>query len=390
MYFLKMGTQPIVEIELIFDSGSWYETKRGVAYFTAQMLLQGTQRMDNKKIAEEMDFYGAEISMDVSSDKCTVSLSCLSKFLEPMLELLLEVLLHSSFTEERLLHVKNLKLRDIAFNKAKVNWLANKNLRQALFSEEHPYGASLDEDSVGEITIQDLEHYYRNKLFSNCQILVSGGVSAYDLDFVKSYLERLPFFSKKDDITHPYVQQPISLKDLNEKDGLQAAICMGKVLFNRRHEDFIQLFIVNTLLGGFFGSRLMRNVREKNGYTYGIYSQLLSMQHSGCLLINAEVAAEYGAATCSEIEKEISSLQNIPVEREELNTLKSYLKGMLLVDSDNPFAVMSRYKALYAYGLDESYLDLMYDTIFNIDSTQILEIAQKHLSAHTMSCVLVK
>lgn len=390
MYVLDMGTQPIVEIELILDSGAWHERKKGVAYFTAQMLLQGTHKMSNKQIAEEIDFYGAEVSINAGSDKCTITLSCLSKFLEPMLELLVEILLHSSFAEERLQHVKNLKLRDIAFNRAKVSWIANKTLTQTLFSDTHPYGAIIDEECINLIAVQDLDHYYKNKLFCNCHILVSGRVSSYDLNLIENYLKRLPFLSVEDSIIHFYTQQPTLKQSLNEKSGLQAAICMGKVLFSKRHEDFIKLFVVNTLLGGFFGSRLMRNIRETNGYTYGIYSQLTSMQHSGCLIISAEVAAEYDIATCDEIEKEIKNLQNIPIEREELNTLKSYLKGMLLVDSDNPFVVMSRYKALYTYGLNESFFDLMYDTIFNIDSKEILEIAQKYLCADTMSRAVVR
>lgn len=391
MHVLSMGTQPIVQIELIFDSGVWYETSPGVAYFTANMLLEGTKNRSSQEIAEVIDLYGAMLEVKVKPDTTSLILCSMTKFLEPMLELLLEILSIPAFEEDRLQHLKQLKIHDIAIDDAKVNRVAKKIFRSILYSPDHPYGRSLNNEDVNAIVMERIIDYYENSLFLNSRILVSGLLSHTELATITRYLDSTPrLTSKRNKVDHIFNSRSNTNETIIQKNGLQAAICMGKVLFEKTHEDFIQMLIVNTILGGYFGSRLMRNIREKNGYTYGIHSQITPLQHSGYLLVVADVAEQYSEATCLEIEKEIEILQTTHICKTELKTLKNYLKGMLMANTDNPLAVMDRFKSAYLYGLDEEYFDTLYDTIYNIDEEQILNIANKHLALDTMNCIIVK
>ncbi len=391
MHVLSMGTQPVVQVELIFDSGIWYETNPGIAYFAANMLLEGTTNKSSQRISQIIDLYGAMLEVKIYADTVSIVLCTMTKFLEPMLDLLLEVINIPSFEEDRLQHLKQLKIHDIAIDDAKVNRIANKVFRSILYPNNHPYGRSVTKPNVESIIMEDIRSYYKSSLFANCRVLVSGLLSNADIELITKYLDTTSNLSSgKNQVNHSLISKSTTKETLIKKNGLQAAVCIGKIMFNKLHDDFIQMLIVNTILGGYFGSRLMRNIREKNGYTYGIHSQLVPLQHSGYLIIVADVAEKYSEATCLEIEKEIEILQTTHICKNELKTLKSYLKGMLMADTDNPLAVIDKFKSAYIYGLDEEYFDTLYDTIYNIDEDQVLDIAKRYLALDSMNSVVVK
>lgn len=391
LYTLNMGTQPVIQVELIFDSGVWSELKPGVAYFSSNMLLEGTKKKSSYDIAEYIDSYGAILDVKVTADTSSILLCTLTKFLEPMLKLLIEIVAESAYNEDRLEHLQQLKLHSITLDDAKVGRISKKKFRSILYPSEHPYGRSLSKIDVENIGNEDLYNHYKNSLFTNCRVLVSGQASTTEIDLVKKYISNISgcMLSNNNEDKEFALQSPYT-EIIKQKGGLQASICMGKVLFGKSNPDFIQLLLVNTLFGGYFGSRLMKNIRERNGYTYGIYSQLIPLKHSGYMVISAEVAEKYAEATYSEIQKELEILQKEPVCKTELKTLKNYLMGMLKAEMDNPLAVIEKFKSAYLHGLDETYFDNLYDAIYNIDEDQIMSIAKEYLTVDSMSCIIVK
>lgn len=391
LYILNMGTQPVLQIELIFDSGVWSEEKPGVAYLTSNMLLEGTKTKKAHDIAEYIDSYGAMIEVIVNADTSKIVLCTLTKFLEPMLKLLVELITESTYEKERLDHLKQLKLHSIQLDDAKVGRISKKTFKAALYTSKHPYGRSINKIDVENISQPDVYNHYKNILFANCRVLVSGHATTTEINLINEYVAHISSnLVSSENPDRPIAPQIPRTETIIKKGGSQASICMGKILFGKAHPDFIETLIVNTILGGYFGSRLMKNIREKNGYTYGIHSNMIPLKHSGYMMISADVAKEYAEATQSEIQKEIEILQKEPVCKTELKTLKNYLMGILKADMDNPLAVMEKFKSVYLYGLDETYFDEFYDAIYNIDEEQIMALANEHLSIDTMSCIIVK
>ena len=388
LFVLNAGNQPIIKLELVCDAGSWYEPHNGVAYFTAKMLQEGTQHKSAQDIAHYIDQYGASIQVQVQPDACIFTLITLSKHLVPMLALLAELLLSPTFDEQRLAHLKNLTTQALKVDAKKNSRVARKKLKEILFDSTHPYGRQLTETAIADITPVHLRQYYKDQLLAGCRLLVSGQVQEQDLQTIQHYLQLLPMQASNPVVPPWFTQAPAQIH-LEKKDSLQAAISMGKVLFSKNHPDYLPLLVVNELLGGYFGSRLMRNIREDKGYTYGIFSRVVPLKHTSYLLIATEVTQAFAQATCQEIAQEIKILQTVPVPEEELKTLQNYMLGTFLSEINDPFSVMEKFKAAYLHGLDQAYYEQLYDIIRHINAPKIMALANEYLSKDSFSQVIV-
>ena len=389
LYLLNMGSQPIIELELIFKSGSCYELHPGAAYFTAAMLLEGTTTKSTQDIAHIIDYYGATISTRVQKDFCTISLSTLAKHLSPVLDLLVELLLTPSFPDKSLQLLKNQKAQAIQMADKKNNQVAYKRFCTALFTEAHPYGRHLTVQDVAGIQRADLQHHYEQVFFSNGSAFVSGQVTPAALQSITQALEHLAPKKSLQADQIPYGNLPEKV-DLVDGQHLQSAIVIGKKLLVKKEADFLPMVVVNTLLGGYFGSRLMRNIREDKGYTYGIHSSMVAFLQAGYLAVTTEVAQEVTQETIQEIYKEIEILQHEPVSEEALQNVKNYLLGHFLTTINDPFSIMQKVQAAYLHGLDQSYYSAFYHQVRNITPLEVRNLAQKYLSLDSFTEVIVR
>ncbi|UWW96420.1 MAG: insulinase family protein [Candidatus Cardinium sp.] len=388
LYLLNMGHQPIIELELVFKSGSAYELHPGAAYFTTAMLLEGTATKDTQAIAQIIDYYGATISTCVQKDFATISLSTLAKHLSPVLDLLVEVLLTASFPEKSLELLKSVKTQAIQMADKKNHQVAYKRFCTALFTTAHPYGRHLTVQDVAQIQRADLYDHYKQALFANCIAFVSGQVTPAALQRIKQALEKLPSNKSLQAEQIPCSHPPEKV-DLVDGQHLQSAIVIGKKLLLKKEVDFLPMVVVNTLLGGYFGSRLMRNIREEKGYTYGIHSSMVAFLQAGYLAITTEVAEEVTKETIQEIYKEIAMLQHELVEEEALQNVKNYLLGHFLTTINDPFSVMQKFQSAHLHGLDQSYYTRFYHQVRNITPLEVRNLAQKYLSLDSFTEVVV-
>lgn len=386
LFVLNAGSQPVIKLELICDAGSWHEPHNGVARFTAKMLQEGTQNKSAQDVARHIDQYGASVQVQVQPDTCTFTLTTLSKHLAPMLDLLVELLEAPAFSEQRLEHLKHLTIQALKIEAEKNSHVVRKKFKEVLFGETHPYGRQLTKIAIAEITTAHLKQYYQDQLLTNCCLLVSGQVTEQDLQTITRYLQ--PLSTKIQDITPP--SWPIQTPDqihLVKKESLQTAINMGRVLVVKEHPDYLPLLVVNELLGGYFGSRLMRNIREDKGYTYGIFSKIVPLRYSSYLLIATEVIQDFAKVTCQEIEREIKTLQTTPITEEALKILQNYILGSFLSEINDPFSVMEKFKAAYLHGLTQVHYEQWYDTIMHISPSQIMTLANEYLDVNGLSQV---
>ncbi len=388
LFVLNAGQQPIIKLELVFENGTWHEPSNGVAYFTAKMLLEGTQHKSAQDIARYIDQYGASLEAKVQPDRCSITLITLSKYLEPMLILLAELLLDPAFAEQRLDHLKHLTIQALKVDDEKSSHVAHKKFKEVLFSAAHSYGKSLTAAAIAAITPTHLKQYYDCQLLAGCCIFMSGRIDEQDIVMVQRHLQALPMHASYSQSPSSAVQPPAQVH-LLQKGRLQAAINMGKVLFTKNHPDYLPMLFLNTLLGGYFGSRLMHNIREQKGYTYGIYSRIIALKYTSYLVIATEVMQEFTQAVCQEIEQEIKALQTTPVPQEELQKLRNYMLGDFLSEVNDPFSVMEKFKAAHLYGLDQQYYEHFYDTISHINSAHIMALANQYLPTDSLSRVIV-
>ena len=382
VYLLEGGTEEFVKIEVVVRAGSYHQSKPLVAFATANLLRYGTNRKSREEINEMLDFYSAFLHLEAQKDMISVGMFVLNKHLEPALDLLAEMLQEPAFPEDSMHAFLRNHQQMHLLNQKKVSHLARTYFAELIYGEDHPYGYRLKTPDFEKVERKDLMDFHARYFHAgNAFILVAGRVP-------EDMTARLEQRFGRDDSPDPGagasrgfpVISPGQRKvHLEVPDALQSAIRIGKQLFNRTHPSYHKLKITNALLGGYYGSRLMQNIRQDKGYTYGIGSNIVSLMHSGYFFITSQVGADVRDAALEEVYRELKALRTVPAEQQELEILKNYLSGSFLRSFDGPLAQKERFKELVMFGLDVSHYDEYLKTLKTITAEDIMECAGDYL-----------
>ncbi len=388
IYFLEDKDHPVIKFDLICNSGVWFEPKIGVATFAAKMLRGGTKTKNSNEIEEELDYYGCNFNVNLKRDFCHLSILTLNKYFIPILKILKDILFNSSFPNSYFELQKQIIKDKILLEDSKNSNLAIKTLQELVFGKNHPYGNRLTPKIIDNLKLNEIKEYYFKNLFSNSEIFICGDFKKNDVDNIKQNFNSLNYNLYKKECSNNHYKPLI--KSISKKESIQDSVIMGKPFPLKTHEDYINLVILNELLGGYFGSRLMSNIREKSGYTYGIHSRILPMKENSLFYIASEVSKGYASKVLKEIQKEIERLKSELVTNQELSSLKQYMKGKLLLSIDGTFAKMDSFINAHKFGLDNSYYSKLYSAIDNIDSKSLKDLAQKYLDFETFCQVIIE
>ncbi len=387
VYYLKGGSEKMLKIEFVFFAGGYYELKPYIAQATANLLRSGTTAKSQNEINELFDYYSAHIHAEAQKDIMSVSMFVLTKHLEPAIKLFREILTEAVFPEDEMrVFLKNKKQLH-AINQKKVQHLAMTYFNEMIYGETHPYGYRLKTEDFDKVERDDLKSF-RDSWFHprNAFCIVSG-----DLPERIAVLMAQEFgkwdpgsFETRKLPVYRMLSSGSRKMHLDMPNALQSAIRIGKQLVNRTHPAYHRIKITNALLGGFFGSRLMQNIRQNKGYTYGIGSSLVSLLRGGYFFISTQVGTEVCKPALEEIYKELQMLRSHPAGKRELETLKNYLSGSFLRAFDGPLAQAERLKELLVFGLDSSHLNDYANELKTISAEDIMETAATYLREDEM------
>jgi len=382
IYYVNAGTQDVIKIEVIFRAGSREQDVPLVAGTTNAMLEEGTSKHTSEEIASLLDYYGSFLETSVQQDYASVSIFTLGKHLDKALPILEEIIKEPSFPQSELeLYLHNNKQRFLV-DEQKVRVVASKNFPALLFGDMHPYGHRTKLEEFDGVKKEYLESFHKKYYIAgNCALIAAGRVNNSLLNKIGDYFGKDELIHNSQFTTRNYEPRRASEKInfIPKKDAMQSAIRMGKVLFLKNHPDAIPFQILNTILGGYFGSRLMSNIREDKGYTYGISSSVVFLQHAGYFNIGSEVGSNVCNAALTEIYKEINKLCIEPVPAQELQLVKNYLRGNFMRSMDGPFALADRFKHIWLHNMDYSYYENYVNALSTITSKELMEIANKYL-----------
>lgn len=380
VFTIGAGTQDVVRIELVFDAGSSYQDRPLQAAVCNALLSAGTTNRTAQEIAGEFDFYGAYINTATDMDYASVTLYTLNKFLEPTLALFKEVVLEASFPEREIeTHLRNAR-QEFAVNQEKVNVLARRWFRQTIYGTEHPYGTLVAENDFETLTRDELVRFKNTHYHAGgCQIFVAGNPPENLAALLNQYFGQGWEKGEAPSLNLPELDALSTKRRFVEKaDAIQSAIRIGRRMPGRSHPDYMPLQLLNAVLGGYFGSRLMSNIREDKGYTYGIGSAVVAWKHSSHFFITTEVGAEVTENAIKEIKYELAQLRDELIPEDELQLVKNYLLGSLLKNLDGPFALADRLKPLFLVGEDESYYHRFVEAIHTTTPAQLRELAARY------------
>ena len=388
--YINGGSQDILKIDFIFNAGNWYQKKPLIATATNSLIKEGTKNYSAFEIAEGIDQYGAFLEMENSYDTATITLYTLSKYLDKVLPYVKEVILYPKFSEKEFTIYKDNALEKFKINLEKVSFVARKEFMELLFGKTHPYGINVSASDYKDLSLDDITNFHKDHYnLSNCKILVSGKVNpdvimSLDHFFGNEIQEGNPLVKEESEISSE--KSPLFIE---KKNALQSAIRIGKIFPNKLHEDYYGLQILNTVLGGYFGSRLMTNIREDKGYTYGINSGIMSLKNSGYFFITTEVGSDVTKNALTEIYKEIELLRTNKISKNELDLVKNYMLGRLLKSCDGPFNMATLFESVDDYGLDYSYYNNYINTIKKITPETLLALGVKYLNPSDLKEVVV-
>jgi len=390
VYTTNMGTQEVMKMQIIFNAGRPFEKKQLVSRVTARMLKEGTKSFTSKEIAETVDFYGATISMPSSLDYSSLVYYSMTKHFPKLIGLVSELLSVPTFPDKELkTFISNTKQR-LQIDLTKNDIVAYRKVTELMFGKTHPYGYNSDETMYDNLTREDLvQHFKDNYHAKNCTIFLSGKIDTNILSLLDQHIGQLPTGkSQKSNYPEPSSEKPKHLTFLMP-NSLQKAIRIGRRTMTRQHEDYGGFMVLNTILGGYFGSRLMKNVREDKGYTYNIYSVQDTMHEAACFYVSTEVGNEFLKPALKEIYKEMARLQKELVGEGELAMVKNYILGNLLNMVDGPFRITDVIKTLVLENRTYTDFQKLVDLVQNITAEDIRALAQKYFDKKDMWEVIV-
>jgi len=394
LYTIHAGSQELVKVEFVFKAGMYYQNRTLIASAANNLMETGTTRFNALEISEKIDFYGAFLELSTGQDYASLSLYTLNKYLNETLEVLQDIILNPVFPEDEFsIYINNKKQKHLV-NSQKVNVLARRKFNEMLFGNQHPYGKEVETSDFDSLQLSDVKAFFvQHYHTANCTIIATGKIAP-------DFNERINrFFGQKKWGQHSSIHKvaqtippPAETKILVEKsDALQSAIRVGRLLFNKTHPDYFHFQVLNVILGGYFGSRLMANIREDKGYTYGIGSGLTSLVHGGYFFISTEVGSGVTKNALAEIYKELDILRNQLIGDDELQTVKNYILGQMLRSIDGPFTLAEKFKGIWMFGLDYSYYDNYFKSVQQVTASQLRDLANKYLQQKDlMECVAGK
>lgn len=375
---------PTVSVSLVLRGGSIFDgASPGVASMTMDLLTKGTKSRNATQIADEIDFLGGNLGAGANWDNSTVSLSILSKYLDKGMELMADVALNPGFPEEELNRSREQRLAAILQRKSSAPALASLQFNKAVFGN-HPYGNSADgtETSIKELKRDALAQFHAQHFLPNNSFIVAVGDATPEK--MKALVEKLFGAWKKGSIVEkqfPEIREVdrTKIQIVDRAGAVQSSIVIGHVGVERKNTDFIPLMVLNTMLGGYFGSRLNLNLREDKGYTYGARSSFDSRMYRGTFSMGADVRNEVTDSAVTEFLSELRRICKEPVPQDELDGVKSYLTGLFPIQIETPSQVAMRIVSIELYALGKTYYNTYNSRIQAVTAADISRVAKQYL-----------
>jgi len=389
VWVVSAGEQEVFKFELSTKAGAIHSPLAGIAGMTASLMKRGTSEHSAQEIHQNFDFFGAFWDIQASLDHGTFTVYGLNKHFNSLMPLVAEILQDATFPAEEVEKEIEIERQKTKLSWEKTSYAASQKFRSQIFPND-PYGRFTLAESFDQLDQKKLiQQYEATWKTQKPVIFLSGKISEEQIKFLDQTLGQITFSSP---VIHiPALQvasQPLKIREEKE-DSVQSSIRFGLSAVSRTHPDYFNFSLMNTVLGGYFGSRLQKNIREDKGFTYGISSSLAPYPRGGYWVVGTDVNGENVNATLAEIKKEISILQNDLVPQEELDIVKSYLLGSFTGELTQAFDIAEKVRVIQLDGLAANFFDQYQDHIQNIQAQDIRDMAAKYLNLDQMHEVIV-
>lgn len=393
VYAVNAGVEEVMSLEIVFYAGNCFEEKNIVAATVNYLLKNGTSKKNAFQLNEHFEYYGSFLNRACYNETATLSLHCLNKHIGKLLPVMEEIICDSVFPEEELLIYKQNQKQRLSVSLKKSDFVANRLMDTYLFGEKHPYGKFTTHEEYDALNREELVTFY-NMYYKegSCMIFTAGKLPADLISLLNKYFGQLPLKNGFQKAENPIASDKApgeKIRITNDKNGMQGSIRIARPFPNRHHPDFQKAMLLNNIYGGYFGSRLMKNIREEKGYTYGVHSFLQNHVQHSAWIVSTEAGKDVCDATIEEIYKEMKLLQKEPVGIDEMKLVRNYMMGSILGGLDGPFQIIARWKNYILNDLNEKHFYEAIDCIRTVSPEELREMAVKYLNPEEFYELLV-
>ena len=388
LYTVDIPGQEVIRVSFVFRAGTSLQEIPFSASASVNLLSEGSREWTAAQIAERLDFYGSYYEVSTDRDYAVVTFCSLSRFFAETMAVAEQILLFPEFPEKEVRTYCAKQKQNLTVKRTKVDFQARELFSRTLFGEEHSYGVSSPAERYDTLGREDLVRFYqRHYTGRNCFVVVSGRVDVDARERIVAVAERLSAGEAAD----LSIGSPVSGRYAfgAHPGAVQSAIRIGTRLFPRTHPDYIPMQIVTTVLGGYFGSRLVRNLREERGYTYGIFAGMVNLEYEGYMAIATEVAAAVTEDAVDQIFLEMERLRSEPVEEQELRMVKNIMAGEVMRILDGPFGIADVTIENVQNRTDNGYVDRFLKQVRETTPDELLLMACKYLVPERFTTVVV-
>jgi len=384
VYAVNAGAEEVMMVELVFFSGNCFEEKNLVAATANFLLKNGTTQKNAFQINEHFEFYGSFLSRACYNETATLTLHCLNKHISALLPVMEEIICDAVLPDEELAVYKQNQKQRLSVSLKKSEFVAGRLIDAYLYGEQHPYGKYTSHEDYDSLNREELVSFY-NKYYKNgnCIIFTAGKLPANIISLLNNFFGQIAFghnFQTPENIISSEKKPGEKIRVTNDVNGMQGSVRIARPFPNRHHPDFQKAMVLNSIFGGYFGSRLMANIREEKGYTYGIHSFIQNhIQHSAWM-VGTEAGKDVCDAAIAEVYKEMKRLQDEPVGKNEMQLVRNYMMGSILGDLDGPFQIIARWKNYILNNLDDKFFYDSIQTIRTVSPEELQQLAKKYLN----------
>jgi predicted Zn-dependent peptidase len=382
------------------EAGALYESEKFVAHATYQLLKESSANFSSIEMDDFLACHGTSWKTRIYTQHIVIQWVIPKRNLDKVLPVLWETIAQPSFKNDDLQRFKESKIKDLEYNTAKFNYRASQLMFAAMFPPHTSIGTILTKEHIETLTIERLQEYHQQTFTeNNIRMFVTGNIEVCG--------ERYAVIGKEDKL-------PSVLTDGQEKEAkgrkgerkngkltphtttvetregaLQSSFILCRKNMGYIHEDRRNFEVLSVLYGGYFGSRLMQNLREENGYTYGVFCNSLFYENESIFYIEADVTVEKTKDAIQECFNEMKLLQNEWVDEEELSLVKSFMLGELLREVDGSVSYQKKYAYWNGFQLDETEMQRMIDAIHAITPQTIQTLAKQYLVPEEFTTIVV-
>ena len=390
LYLFKNKELDLIHFSLRIRAGNLFESVKSIANSTYSLLIESAPEKSAAETEEFLDFYGSSFNASVAFEYVTLNFVIPKRNCLKVLPFIFDFITNPVYNETVLLQYKQRKFNELEYNLLKSGYCATQLMYQSLLNPQIPVGQMLCREDIENITISGMKSYHHDTFCAeNINLFIAGNIDDDEIRLLSRFCENIPAGKPS---RLPQITQDVQSEKLivEQRDDLnQSSIRICRNLFAYEHPDRHDFSILNTILGDYFGSRLMKNLREDKGYTYGIFSNVIYFGNNSIFYVDTDVNIDKTKDAITQCQMELDKLRREPVSKEELAIVKSYLQGALLRRLDGTVDYMRNYFVWQSAGLDENEQQNTMDAIEQITPARILQLAQQYLDANDFTTIVV-